>query len=97
MQSTMRVYEVRSRNDGRGFDLIYDALPLGRLWYDGPSAIGYAVHDSGSGDAVIRVYDEAGNVIETYEHKDDFKKCKVFTRIASQLSLKRVFGSGTYA
>jgi hypothetical protein len=23
---------------------------------------------------VIRVYDEAGNVIETYEHKGDFKE-----------------------
>jgi hypothetical protein len=25
-------------------------------------------------DAVIRVYDEAGNVIETHEHKGDFKE-----------------------
>jgi len=25
-------------------------------------------------DAVIRVYDEAGNVIETDEHKGDFKE-----------------------
>ena len=24
-------------------------------------------------DALIRVYDEAGNVIETHEHMDDFK------------------------
>ena len=24
--------------------------------------------------AVIRVYDEAGNVIETHEHKGDFKE-----------------------
>jgi hypothetical protein len=24
---------------------------------------------------VIRVYDEAGNVIETHEHKGDFKEC----------------------
>jgi hypothetical protein len=24
--------------------------------------------------SVIRVYDEAGNVIETHEHKDDFKE-----------------------
>jgi hypothetical protein len=29
---------------------------------------------SRSQDAVIRVYDEAGNVIETQEHKDDFKE-----------------------
>jgi hypothetical protein len=26
------------------------------------------------GDAVIRVYDEAGNVIETHEQAGDFKK-----------------------
>ena len=26
-----------------------------------------------SHDAVIRVYDEAGNVIETHEHRGDFK------------------------
>jgi hypothetical protein len=28
---------------------------------------------SGSIDAVIRVYDEAGNVIETHEHAREFK------------------------
>ena len=55
------------RKDGRGFDLISDALLFGRLWYDGPNAVtnatGYAIHDSRSHDAVIQVYDEAGNVI----------------------------------
>jgi hypothetical protein len=31
------------------------------LWYDTPDhAIGYAMHDSRSVDAVIRVYDAAG-------------------------------------
>ncbi len=29
----MHVYEVRSRKNRRGFDLISDALPFGRLWY----------------------------------------------------------------
>jgi len=29
---------------------------------------------SSSHDAVIRVYDDAGNVIETHEHKGDFKE-----------------------
>jgi len=66
------------RNDKRGVDLISDALPFGRLWYDGPSAvtnaIGYAMHDSRSHEAVIRVYDEAGNVIETHKHTGDFKE-----------------------
>ena len=49
-----------------------DALPFGRLWYDTPdNAIGYAMHSSRSHDAVIRVYDAAGNVSETHEHKGD--------------------------
>jgi hypothetical protein len=54
----------------RGVDLISDALPFGALWYEGPNAIsnaiGYAQHRSRSHDAVIRVYDAAGNVIETH-------------------------------
>jgi hypothetical protein len=54
------------------------ALPFGRLWYDGPkavaNAIGYAQHCSRSHHPVIRVYDDAGNVIETREHKGDFKE-----------------------
>jgi hypothetical protein len=66
-------YEVRPRKDKRGVDLISDVLPFGRLWYDGPSAIpnaiGYAKQRSRSHDAVIRVYDESDNVIETHEHK----------------------------
>jgi hypothetical protein len=37
-------------------------LPFGRLWYDTPdNAIGYAMQGSRSHDAVIRVYDAAGN------------------------------------
>jgi hypothetical protein len=70
------VYEVRPRKDHRGIDLISDALPFGRLWYVGPNAIenaiGYAKFNSGSHDAVIRVYDAAGNVIDTHEHTGDF-------------------------
>jgi hypothetical protein len=49
-------------------------VPTDRLWYRGPNAIGYAEHYSRSHDAVIRVYDAAGNVIETLEHKGDFKE-----------------------
>jgi hypothetical protein len=68
--SSQDVYEVRPRKDKRGFDLISDALPFGRLWYeDASAAVDYAKHSSCSHDAVIRVYDDAGNVIETYEHK----------------------------
>jgi len=38
------------------------------------SRFDYAKFYSRSHDAVIRIYDEAGNVIETHEHKSDFKK-----------------------
>jgi len=37
-------------------------------------AINYAKVRSRSHDAVIRVYDEVGNVIETHEHKREFKE-----------------------
>jgi hypothetical protein len=37
-------------------------------------AIDYAKSYNRSHDAVIRVYDEAGNVIETHEHKGEFKE-----------------------
>ncbi len=71
----MHVYEVHPRKDHRGIDLISDVLPFGRLWYDTPdNAIGYAMHSSRSHDAVIRVYDDAGDVIETHEHKGGFKE-----------------------
>jgi hypothetical protein len=58
-----------------GVDLISDALSFDRLWYDTPdNAVGYAMHSSRSHDAVIRVYDDAGNVIEMHEHKGEFKE-----------------------
>jgi hypothetical protein len=69
---------VRPCKDHRGIDLISDALPFGRLWYGEPNAvsnaIGYPKFYSRSHDSVIRVYDETGNVIETHEHKGDFKE-----------------------
>ena len=74
----MHVYEIRRRKDKRGVDLISDALPFGRLWYGDAhavaNAIGYAEHFSRSNHAVIRVYDDIGNVIETHEHKGQFKE-----------------------
>jgi hypothetical protein len=39
---------------------------------DALHAIGCAMHSSRSHDAVIRVYDVVGNVIETHEHAGDF-------------------------
>jgi hypothetical protein len=32
------VYEIQPRRDRRGVDLISDALPIGRLWYDNAEA-----------------------------------------------------------
>jgi hypothetical protein len=73
----MHAYEAGPRKDHRGFDLISDALPFGRLWYTQVShAIGYAKFYSRSHDAVSRVYDAAGNVIETHEDAGDFKEPK---------------------
>jgi hypothetical protein len=56
--------------------LISEVLPFGRLWYSKvDDAIGYAQHCSRSHHAVIRVYDDVGNVIETHEQAGDFKEC----------------------
>jgi hypothetical protein len=73
------IYEVRPHKDRRGVDLISDGhCHSARLWYAGPdavaNAIGYAEHRSRSHDAVIRVYDESGNVIATHEQAGDFKE-----------------------
>ena len=71
-------YEVRPRQDHRGVDLISNALPFGRLWYGEPNAVSnavdYAKFRSRSAHAVIRVYDEVGDVIETHRHAGDFKE-----------------------
>ena len=77
MQSTIHTYEVRPRKDHRGIDLISDALPFSRLWYAEPdaasNAVNYAEFRSRSHDAVIRVYDAAGNVIETRSHAESLR------------------------
>jgi hypothetical protein len=75
---SVHVYEVHPRKDKRGVDLISDALPFGRLWYGERNAVANAIDcakfRSRSHGAVIRVYDEAGNVIEAHEHAGDFKQ-----------------------
>ena len=72
------VYEIRPRPDKQGVDLISDALPFGRLWYGEPDAIAnaidYAKSSSCSHDALIRVYDAAGNVVATHKHPGEFKE-----------------------
>ncbi len=78
MTQEKHAYEIRPRTDNRSVDLISDVLPYGALWYAEPNAvsnaIGYAKFRSRSHHAVIRVYDEAGNLIETHEHDGDFKE-----------------------
>jgi hypothetical protein len=60
------------------FNFYRSRLPFGRLWYGEPNAVSnavdYAKFRSRSHDALICVYDEAGNVIETREHVGDFKE-----------------------
>jgi len=72
------IYEVRPRSDKRGVDLISDALPFRRLWYGEPdavaNAIGCAKFRNRSHNSVIRVYDDAGHVIETHEHAGEFRE-----------------------
>jgi hypothetical protein len=69
------IYEIRPRKDKRGVDLISDVLPFGRLWYGKPDdAVDYAKFFSRSHHAVIRVYDDAGNVTERHEHAVKFKE-----------------------
>jgi hypothetical protein len=75
---SIHIYEIRPRADKHGFDLSSDVLPYSPLWYAGPNAISNAISfaklNSGSHDAVIRVYDDAGNVIETHEHAGEFRE-----------------------
>jgi hypothetical protein len=78
MTSSQHVYEVRPRKDKRGVDLISDVLRFGRQCYWDPNAVSYAIcyakFRSRSHEAVIRVYDAAGDVIETHEHAGDFRE-----------------------
>jgi hypothetical protein len=88
----MHVYTVRSGKDKRGFDLISDALSFGRLWYTQVlRASDYADFCSRSHDAVIRVYDSAGNVIETDEHAGEFREPCVLLALCRASALKEVF------
>ena len=63
-------YEVRFRKNRDGFDLISDRLRFGPIWYAGPDAVRYAVayakYRSRSHRAIIRVFNEEGNVTETH-------------------------------
>jgi hypothetical protein len=46
-----------------------------------------------SHDAVIRVYDEAGNVIETHEHKGKFKEPQILGNTDPAVKVKQLSAS----
>jgi hypothetical protein len=80
----MHVYEIRPRKDKRGVDLTSDVLPFGRLWYTKQDdAVEYAKFFSRSHHAVIRVYDDAGNVINLHRNNPP---CWVLFRTCSETS-----------
>jgi hypothetical protein len=74
----MRMYEMRPRKDHRGVDLVSETLTFGRLWCEGPEAvangIGFAQFYSRSHDAIIRVYDDTGDIIENARAKGRFQR-----------------------
>ena len=76
MRSTKLIYEIRPSKYGRAFGLISMVLPLGHVggYLEAAAAVRQAKSYSGSHAAVIRVYDDAGNVIETHEHEGDLKE-----------------------
>jgi hypothetical protein len=75
MGAIKHVNGVSPRKDRRGVDRISDVLPFACGEPNAvTNAIGYAEHRGRSDHVVIRVYDAAGNVIETHERKGDFKE-----------------------
>jgi hypothetical protein len=75
MPNSRHIYEVRPRKDKRGFDLISDRLPFGRLWYlKTADAVDYAKFYSRSHYAIIHVFDESRAVNQTHEAAGDFKE-----------------------
>jgi hypothetical protein len=57
---------IKMVDNGRSF--------LCGFWCIHSYAIGYAKFRSRSDHAVIRVYDDAGNVIQTHEHDGEFRQ-----------------------
>ena len=74
-----RPNEVRPRKNHRSFDLISEASRDGwiatKLGTTGDQSLFVsAMHRSRSHDALIRVYGEAGNMIEAHEDAGEFKE-----------------------
>jgi hypothetical protein len=83
----MHTYEVRPEKIIAGVNLISDILPFGRLLYlEVREAVDYAKFCSRSHDAVIRVYDAAGNVIELL-YRFESRKChRIWRRCEGKFS-----------
>ena len=59
---------------GRYVEFAKASFPRGMSLEEMRVAVDYAKYRSRSHNAVIRVYDDAGNMIETHEHKGEFKE-----------------------
>lgn len=71
----LHVYEIRPRKDRRGFDLLSDVLPFGRLWFQQPNhAADYARFFSRSGSAEIRMLNVWGDVLNVESWTGNFKE-----------------------
>ena len=71
----MHLYEIRPRKDGRGFDLISEILPFGRLWFqDADAAIGFATFYSESKRGEICIFDVAGGLLYVQSWAGNFKE-----------------------
>ena len=58
MTHAAAVYEIRPRKDQKGFNLLSEALPFGKLWYDNAeAAASYARFYSRSKQIEIRFFD----------------------------------------
>jgi hypothetical protein len=70
------VWEIRPSKHRHTFDLISNVLPFGRTcgYHYAAGAVRHAKAYSCEHAAVIRVYDEAGNVVETHGHGGEFKE-----------------------
>lgn len=78
MMCAAHVYEIQPRKDKRGVDLISEALPFGALWYGEPdaisNAISYAKFYSRLHDAMIRVFDATGALVDAAQQAGDFRE-----------------------
>jgi hypothetical protein len=76
LRDPKHIYEVRPSKHRHTFDLISNVLPFGRSggYLAAAAAVRQAKSYSGSHAAVIRVYHDAGKVIETHEQGGDFKE-----------------------